>query len=127
MRHRLDPPAAHATAALLGRLAAAGLTDWPDARALLAPAIAAAGAVDRSGLAARLAHAFADARADAARHRRFAGRRIRTALAPLLDAGAGRESILAAAEAAGDDSLLPGEAHALAVALVAERLQRCNQ
>jgi hypothetical protein len=124
MRHPLDPPAAHGAAVLFGRLRAAGLLEEAEARVPLAEAVRRAAGVDRGGLAARLAHAFADARDDCARRRRAARGRIRARLKPLLEAGAAREAILAAAAEAADASLLPGEARALAAALVAERLRR---
>lgn len=124
MRHPLDSPAAHRAAAFLGWLGAAGLVDAAEARAALAAAVRRTRGVDPSGLAARLAHAFADSRGEAVRRRRAAQRRIRTRLAPLLDAGAGGAAILDAAAAAADDSLLPGEARALATAMVAAWLGR---
>jgi hypothetical protein len=119
MRHPLDPPAAHAAAGFLGHLAAAGLADAAEARA----ALAAARGVDRRGLAARLARAFADAEAEWARRRGLAAARIRAQLTPLLAAGAGRAAILRAAAAEADGSLFPGEAPALAAALVAAQLR----
>ena len=125
MRHPLDPPAAHAAAAFLGHLAAAGLTNSAEARCVLAAAAARAPRVDRSGLATRLAHAFADARAACTRRRWRAVGQIRACLAPLLNEGAPRGAIVRAAEAAAGESLLPGEARALAAAFAAERL-RCR-
>jgi len=124
MRHPLDPAPAHAAAAFLGHLAAAGLTDAAEAGRVLAAAAARAGRVDRRGLASRLAHAFAESRSHWMRRRHLATERIRARLAPLLDAGAARGTILGAAEAAADESLLPGEARALAAALAAVRLRR---
>jgi hypothetical protein len=124
MRHPLDPPAAHVAAEFLGHLAAAGLTDAAEVQAVLAGAVARATGVDRCGLATGLAHTFADSRTHWERRRHFAGARIRARLAPLIAAGAPRAAILGAAEAAADESLLPGEARGMATALVAERLRR---
>jgi len=124
MRHPLDPPAPHAAADFLGRLAAAALTDPAEAGAVLAAAAARARGVDRSGLAARLAHAFADSRAHWALRRRYACARIGDRLAPLLAAGASRAALLRAAAEAADGELFPGEAPAYAAALVARRLRR---
>jgi hypothetical protein len=84
------------------------------------------GRVDRSGLAARLAHAFADSRTHWARQRQLAADRIHARLAPVLQAGEARGAVMRAAEAAADESLLPGEVRALAASLVAERLRRGN-
>lgn len=123
MRHPLDPPAAHAAAAFLGHLAAAGLAGPAEARAALAAAAARATGVDRSGLTARLAHAFADLQRHWARRRGDACARIRARLAPLIAAGAPRAALLRAAAEAADELLLPGEAPALAAALVAARLR----
>ena len=126
MRHPLDPPAAHAAAAFLGHLAAAGLADSAEVQRVLRAAAARAGRVDRSGLAARLAHAFSDSRTHWARQRQLAADRIHARLAPVLQAGEARGAVMRAAEAAADESLLPGEVRALAASFVAERLRRGN-
>jgi len=126
MRHPLDPLAAHAAAAFLGHLAAAGLADSAEVQRVLRAAAARAGRVDRSGLAARLAHAFADSRTHWARRRQLAADRIRANLAPVLQAGEAQGAVMRAAEAAADESLLPGEVRALAASFVAERLRRGN-
>src|SRR3974390_2141668 len=82
MRHPTDPPQPHKAAAVLGRLAAAGLIAPGEAEIALAAAAADTQGADRAGLRPRLIHEF---------HERGGGAH----LPPFVGAAQRRESLRA--------------------------------
>lgn len=115
MIHPTDPPALHAAARALGRLAARGLLDGAE--------IAAAFAAHPSPQRTRALHSAADAAEAHALRRAEAIRRLQAALAPALRAWRPAAVLLAIADAHAGPALTRREARAAAAAAAARMLR----